>query len=26
VRALPGAKVTPLYGAIHYDATAEGDG
>lgn len=26
VRAMPGAKVTPQDGAIHYDATADGDG
>jgi membrane fusion protein, multidrug efflux system len=26
VRAIPGAKVTPQDGAIHYDATAEGQG
>lgn len=26
VRALPGTKVTPQQGTIHYDATAEGDG
>lgn len=26
VRAMPGAKVTPQEGAIHYDAAADGDG
>ena len=26
VRAMPGAKVTPQDGAIHYDASADGDG
>jgi membrane fusion protein, multidrug efflux system len=26
VRAIPGTKVTPQDGAIHYDATADGQG